>query len=526
MSALGGMLPAWLNKRGSLIRALLAISCVLAVVAPPQVDTADALVRLDCARSILWRGTLALEKEHAESQLSPLGSDGRRYCIYPIGQSLVLVPLEAGAAAVLAVFGKSANEYLRDVLVALQYLTSVTLLSALATFWVMRRLGLSQRSAALGLVVCFCTTQWIVWSRSMQEEVLAGTLLLATLGCILEARTSRYAFLPLCAGALLGLLANIRYNAAFPALGLVAWSFFALGDRRNWIRFWFLSAATLTPWLMLSGWYNFARFGDVFRSGYAAADIGGSLLAWSFDVGSLLNWVCGADFGVLWFWAPIGVLLALRARHRHRRRDLACCLALALAAHVGVLSGFSHGAGVHGCVGPRFVCHHMMLMLPLVWVAFRGLTVGGSPALARPSVAVLAFSFAIQFCCLPLSAGLENMQHLARTEAGLEPCRAGYLPCRAANLVRLLRNDLLAYSYPPELHGRVIANVNTSESFRVAANPSLLPWRVSGGIRARQMLPTWVAWVAGAVWSLLVICAGWLLYRVACRKLRAKVGAK
>ena len=68
MSALGGMLPAWLNKRGSLIRALLAISCVLAVVAPPQVDTADALVRLDCARSILWRGTLALEKEHADTQ--------------------------------------------------------------------------------------------------------------------------------------------------------------------------------------------------------------------------------------------------------------------------------------------------------------------------------------------------------------------------------------------------------------------------------------------------------------------------
>ncbi|KAA0217971.1 hypothetical protein EDM80_02100 [bacterium] len=495
--------------------ALLALLSMLAVVATPQVDTADALVRLDCARGILWRGTIALEKEHAESQLSPVGRDGLRYSIYPIGQSLILIPFDAAAWCILAPLGRSENSYFRDVIVAAAYLATVTFMTGVVLIWVMRRMGLSSRTAAKGVVVCYLCTQWMVWSRSMQEEVLAGLLLLAALGCILEYRVSGRIKWALLTGLLLGMLSNVRYNAVFPALALTGWSFFAVSHRDRWLVFWTCCGLTLAPWLALGGWYNFARFGEVATTGYAAADAahGGIILSWQFSVASLAGWIAGTDYGILWFWLPAGLCAAAFWSSRRRPRMLAAFTACTLLAHLWLLSGFPHGAGVHGCVGPRFVCHHMMLLLPQIWVACRALALRGGMQ-RRAAIAVMCVSAAVQGCCLPLSAGLETMQALARAEAGLESGALGYLPSRIINLGRLLGGTLAEYSYPPVLNGRVIARVNTPESYRTATSPHFLPWRVGGGIRARQHLPGWAAAAAWACWSVALIGAGVLVRRV------------
>lgn len=501
--------------RQHLVIALLALLSVLAAVATPQVDTADAMVRLDCARGILWRGSIALEKEHAESQLSPVGRNGQRYSIYPVGQSLVLVPLDLAAWGILAPFGRSENIYFRDVIVAALYLALVTVVTGMALFWVMRRMGLSTRSAAKGVVACYLCTQWVVWSRSMQEEVLAGFLLLAVIGCILEFRLSGRLKWALLAGLLLGILSNVRYNAVFPALALTAWSYVAISHRTRWMAFWASCSLTLLPWLVLGGWYNFARFGDVATTGYSAADAAhdGIILAWDFRVASLADWITGTDFGILWFWLPAGLCSATFWRSQKSPRILVGLTTCFLVAHVWVLSGFPHGAGVHGCVGPRFVCHHIMVLLPQIWVACRALALrGGWPM--RASLAAMCISAAIQGCCLPLSAGLENMQSLARAEAGLESGKLGYLPSRVLNLGRLMGGTLAEYSYPPVLNGRVIARVNTSESYRTATLPHFLPWRVSGGIRARQHLPGWATAAAWVCWSIALAGASVLVRRV------------
>ena len=499
------------------IRWMLAIVALLiVVVAPPQVDSIDAKVRLDVARSLLWRSSIAIEPPAYHAVLAPAGIDERHYAIYPLGQTLLFLPLESAAeglvqsARVAGWHGtEAAAVYLKDAVIAGIYLLTVNVLLALALFKLQRKLGLSSRSAAIGVLALLLCTQWLTWGRSMQEEALAA-LLLCTAACagLDAARSVKLLRNALWFGACMGMLANVRYNGVFAAAALCLWTGIALSGTRNRLVFAAFSLASVAPWLCMAGWYNHARFGGVLRSGYHAAMQQGRISSWSFDVVEFSELLAGSNYGLLYFWLP-AVLLFAGWRGRGVFRSGVAIVGTALILHLVFLAGIYVWARGEGCTGPRFVCHHLMLLGPFMWIGT--LRIWRNWPAARPVVvAALAFSMAVQLSCVLFTGELENMQRKARLAAGLETEPEGALPLRFANVLRLADGTLSDYSYPPSLGQR---NVNqfAPESFEVATRPNLTPFRVSGGIRARTSLPEWVATVAWCIWSAaaiaLVACA-------------------
>jgi len=486
------------------------VALVVAVLAPPQVDSLDAKVRLAVTRSMLWSANIDIEPPAYHAVLAPVGVDGRHYSIYPIGQSLIFVPLELASEGLVQFSralgwrgSESSADYLKDALIAGTYLVVINVLLALALFRLQRRLGLSSRSSTLGVSVLLLSTQWLTWGRSLQEEVLAALLLsTAALAGLAAAKGGSLWRNAIWYGVCMGLLANVRYNGVFAAAGLCIWIGFALGNTNKRVRFAAAGICAMAPWICLAAWYNHARFGGVLRSGYHAAMQQGQISAWSFDATELMRLLAGGDYGLLFFWLPALLLLACW-RSRGILRTGVATLVIALVVHVLFLAGVYVWARGEGCAGPRFVCHHLISLSPFMWVG--ALRVWRSWPVARPIIAgVLAFSMAVQLSCVLFTGELENMQQRARAAAGLETAPAAALPRRFANILRLADGTLLEYSFPREL-GQSSVNQFSPESFEVAARPNLTPWRVAGGIRARQMLSPWIVYVVWSLWGAAVI---------------------
>lgn len=497
------------HRTGLVALALAAVLLGVAVAAPPQMDSSDAIVRLEVARSMWQRGTIALEAPPNDPEMAPVGADGRYFGLFPLGQSMIFVPLDAVAYAATVRFGDSAT-FLRGVLVAGVYL----ILSNLCLGWVllalMRRAGLSTRSAALGLVVAFLATQWLVWGRSTQEETAAASLL--GLGVLCWWRTRPTIRGALLAGTVLGLLANMRYNAVFAALSIVAWAFCSM-PTRTWFRFWLVALLAMLPWLALAALYNWARFGSIASTGYDVLEARGMLPPFEFKPMVLLELAVGLDYGLVWFWPILGFSLSAG-----RFRPALICLTLGLVAHSLLLATYSSSPGGQGCTGPRYLFHQLVLVLPIAYVGIRRLWLG--KRFRWLVIAVLIGSASVQMSSALLIGNLETMQFQARQAAGLETWPSAYLPQRVSNLGRLADGTLLDYGWPDAL-GERVENLRR-ESYVTASRPNLLPWRLHG-IRASIHADFRLRWLMTGIWLCACLCAlaCWARLVRACRDRKA-----
>lgn len=492
--------------------AILGVATVLlwlGFVAPPQMDSADALVRLEVARAVWMRGTIALEKPPNDPEMAPLGTDGRYYGLFPLGQSRLFIPLDVAAHVATSPLGAS-RAFSQNVIIAGTYFLLSNLLLAVVLFKLMRRGGLSSRSSALGLAFLFLATQWLVWGRSTQEETVVAALLGAIVLCWW--RTQATAWRGMLAGLAMGFVANMRYNAAFAVAAIVLWSFFVL-ERGVWWRFWAAGAISLLPWLALAGIYNFARFGSPFATGYGLLVERGMMAPWQFRPAVLWELALGLDFGAVWFW-PVLFLgwFATKAR-------LALgCILLGVLGHALLLSCYSSSPGGYGCVGPRYLFHQLALALPFAWAGVRRIW---NHAQGRAlAICALGLSALVQWGCVILIEPIETMQQQARSRASLETFPTAYLPARAANIGRLVSGSLFEYSWPASLGE---GSGKTSRlSYVTATRPNLLPWRVRG-IKSSANTSAAVQWAATGAWLAVGVGAAAALAMPVkrCRKVRA-----
>jgi hypothetical protein len=132
-------------------------------------------------------------------------------------------------------------------------------------FWLVLLLGFSTQ-------IWWITTRGGVWHTGQ----LIATLL--TLGCLIEMSGKRRAWL-------IGLLAGAAFLSRAPlALAVPFYALLLAGDRvwepRRWpIEAWLKLALGVAPSVLFFFWYNAARFGSPFESGYALASVPGFLEA-------------------------------------------------------------------------------------------------------------------------------------------------------------------------------------------------------------------------------------------------------
>jgi hypothetical protein len=301
----------------------------------------------------------------------------------------------------------------------------------------------------------------------------------------------------LAAGTALGLVANMRYNAVFAATATVAWSFFFMHDRKAWLRFWLTAALAALPWLILAAWYNWARFGSISSTGYDVIVQSGHMLPWEFKTDVLWGLIGGLDYGLLWFWPVLGF-----AAFATRAKVALACLGIGVVGHALLLATYSFPPGGYGCVGPRYLCHQLLLILPFAYVGARRLWLTQRWRVAI--IAVFGMSLLVQAASITLIEQLESMQVGARDRVGLETWPRAYIPARVANLTRLASGTLLDYSWPAPLGDS--AGMLRRESYTTATQPNFLPWRVHG-IRSSTNTSSSMQRLAQGAWLVATLAA-------------------
>ncbi|MBW8040380.1 MAG: hypothetical protein FVQ85_10305 [Planctomycetes bacterium] len=236
----------------------------------------DTEIRWSIARQIIRGRGISIE-ETCETRNYALGTDGKRYSFYGIGQSICMLPFAAGGLLIEKVGGVNA----RTADLMAQFLASMIFFAAIGAtlVWLFYRLvlslGYSEKAAIFTSCVLGFATMNFHYSVSTQEQTQVALLLvLAVLLMVKFHREQRFVYAWLCCVAL-GMCLILRAASAvmvFPVYVAAAVSGAFGSDKKDSPRViakWFLAGVLGTAgFIVACGWYNYARFGSVFESGY------------------------------------------------------------------------------------------------------------------------------------------------------------------------------------------------------------------------------------------------------------------
>jgi hypothetical protein len=271
------------------------------------------------------------------------------------------------------------------------------------------------------------------WSQTVANSVTAGALLVLILPLIdVERSLSK----TLLAGMLAGLLFNLRYETILLLPGLMLWRR-ALG-RQSWPRFLALFMLGFLPWIATAAWYNQARFGSVFNTGYVDLSDESVLSVGPHILGGLYGLLFSPGRGLFVFSAASLIALAgwLGLFKRHSRLLLPTVLLF-----LPPLALYASSSVWHS--GPSWGARYLGLILPLLHLGAAFLLdrrVDLSRAGRSAIIVLAALSIATQ--ALGVVANVDSL-HDNLTESGIDPVRSahelGFSPL------------LLAARYLPEL---------------------------------------------------------------------------
>jgi hypothetical protein len=331
---------------------------------------------------LLWMG----------QQQGAYGLDGELYCRKGIATSLLSLPL-AWLGLVVPFWGM--------VQTTLLFNAVVTALTGALVYLYVNRLGYSaSTSLILSLVFGLATPAW-PYAKYFFSEPLAGLGLLATAYFLLRYRDGRQTSDTLWAGTSLGLAVSTRFAniITLPLLSLLLLAYIVPRDKGQGIRDKPLPpilafALPLALTALLLGGYNYARYGDVFQTGYLPQERFST--PWLEGISGLLI----SPGRGLFLYAPVLLVSLLAIPAFFKRHHLEAALALLVSTFYILLYGrwFFWHAGY--AWGPRFlvpiVPFAVILMAPLIarlsgkgWLAFA--------AICLISVAIQILGLSVDF---------------------------------------------------------------------------------------------------------------------------------
>ena len=315
---------------------------------------------------LLWMG----------QQQGTYGLDGELYCRKGMATSLLSLPL-AWLGLVVPFWGMVQTTLLFNAVV-----TALT--GALVCLYVNRLEYSASTSLVLSLVFGLATLAW-PYAKYFFSDPLASLSLFAAAYFLLRYRDGGRTSDTLWAGISLGLAVTTRFAniIALPLFGLLLLAYIVARDKGQGIRdkplspiFAFALPLALTA--LLLGSYNYARYGDVFQTGYLPQEKFST--PWLEGISGLLV----SPGRGLFLHAPVLLVSLLAIPAFVKRHRLEAALALLVSASYVLLYGrwFFWHAGY--AWGPRFlvpiVPFAVILMAPLVeklsgkgWLAFASL---------------------------------------------------------------------------------------------------------------------------------------------------------
>jgi hypothetical protein len=397
---------------------LFTASFLLYSLASPGNLPGDTEIRWSIARQIIRGRGIALE-DSIKTRNYAVGPDGRRYSVYGLGQSICMLPFAAVGLLIENVGGVNAKT--ADLMA--QFLASIIFFPAIGAtlVWLFYRLvvslGYSKKSAIFTSCVLGFATMNFHYSVSTQEQPQVALLLVLAVLLMVKYHQQRrfiYAWL-FC--AVLGICLIFRSASAvtvFPIYVVAAVSDVFVSDKKNLssvIAQWFFAGLLGTGgFIAVCGWYNFARFGSIFESGYPlamATALGGHKMFESKLLSTLAAMLLSPGKSIL-LYNPVLLLLPVFCyRFYHKHKAVTTAISCAVIANF-ILYGYSTAwAGDYAWSIRYQVVVLPFLILPLVELFNRPLK-----ALAQTVIiSIIAVSCVIQVASVVYNFNLEFVQN-------------------------------------------------------------------------------------------------------------------
>ena len=349
--------------------------------------TTDAVATYEVTRQMLERGTVALSSDVVGND-AYRGPDGRLYSPFGLLQSLWNVPFYyAGRlASSLPPLRRASPVMVTKATVALGNAVAAAL-CVWAVWWLAWSVtGGSARTASLAaLLAAFATPLWPYSKFGFNVPIAAGLVTWSTYAST-QASASRAARWAWAAGMASGLALLTRHElalVAIPSMAVLVW-----GWPRGWVKqaaWWAAGAAPpAAVWL----WYNYARFGTAFDTGYLRDETIGMGSSMADGLWGLL-FSPGAS---IFLYAPITILAVIAlARMRHRCPSLVWQIAALAGMFTLFYAQMASWAGGRS-YGPRY----LVPFLPVMCVPLACWIDGQSPRMRRWLIAWCAFSMLVQ----------------------------------------------------------------------------------------------------------------------------------
>jgi hypothetical protein len=278
----------------------------------------DAHVMVRQAEALVERHGLEIVGMDRAPQIFFLDRDGKRYGLYPMGNTLALVPgyflykhlaeIEGAPRALLFPY-------------TAKLASAIAAAAACALFLVLlRREGTGRRPAILLALALGTQTILLVYARVAYSETVQAALFLWIVLLCLRLREAPRVLEALQLGFAAGWLLNVKAVNVFPLAIVALWLLWQLLPRpRRLVAVAAASLATLLPWIALMLWANFVKTGDPFDTGYATAGNVEAIFSGRF-YDALVGLILSPGKGLFAF-SPILVLgaLGMRAYFRARR---------------------------------------------------------------------------------------------------------------------------------------------------------------------------------------------------------------
>jgi hypothetical protein len=233
-----------------------------------------------------------------------------------------------------------------------------TALIATFLFRLSRMLGLSnRRAAAVALIYGLCTYQWQYASNGFPQTLSALTIFL-TFYYFSRFVIQKNSLFVVISGMFLGLSAAVRItNLIFVPFFIVAVYFGASGTTSYKLRQLLKYALSGLPFIGLSGWFNWIKFGDPITSGYPKLNFNTPLYE------GLYGLFLSSGKGLI-FYAPIALLACFGLRISISKIPILNLLAISLILVQAVAYGRFEIWSGENSYGPRY----LVPVLPLVCV--------------------------------------------------------------------------------------------------------------------------------------------------------------
>lgn len=278
--------------------------------APTYIDVGQ--LRLDVAESIIERFDLAVPTGHGIQ-----GADGREYSWFSIGSVLLSLPFYLAAK----LFGAAPVKF---VSIINQLISAATVV---LVFLFCRKLSFSNKTSLLTSIFYGLGTMAWKYSKEPGDHALEAFFVLLSVYFVCVFSNDKK-FSSLFWSALsLGFAILIRSTSVLvlPSLFLIA-TFDTLKTKGLKSASWhFLKiskpfAITLLPFLVICSWYNHARFGSVFESGYSlmAMRLGVDYFAGTSITNGLHGLLASPGKG-LFIYSPITILFFISIRSFFRK---------------------------------------------------------------------------------------------------------------------------------------------------------------------------------------------------------------